>query len=59
MEITLVIEVKQSKMQPLEVEPHIELMEEEVRTANLEVGIEPLVVVQVYTTEIANEQLET
>ncbi len=46
-------------MQPLEVEPHIELMEEEVRTANLEVGIEPLVVVQVYTTEIANEQLET
>jgi hypothetical protein len=27
-----------SKIQPLEVEPHIELMEEEVRTVKLEVG---------------------
>jgi len=38
-------EVEQSKIQPLGVEPRIELMEEEDRTIDLEVGTKPLVVV--------------
>jgi len=33
----------------LEGEPYIELVEEEIRTTDLEVSIEPLVVVQVET----------
>jgi hypothetical protein len=43
-------------MQPLEVEPQIEFVEEEVKTTNLEVGIKLLVVVQVETIEIVVEQ---
>jgi hypothetical protein len=43
-------------MQPLKVEPHIELVEKEVKIANLKVGIKPLVVVQVETTKIVIEQ---
>jgi hypothetical protein len=39
--------VKQSKIQSLEVKSQIELVEEVVKIADLEVGTEPLVVVQV------------
>jgi hypothetical protein len=38
-------------MQTLEVEPHIELVVEEVRIINSEVGVEPLVDVQVEITK--------
>ncbi len=58
METILTTQVEQSKMQPLEVELHSKLMEEEVKTTDLEVGIEPLVVVQVETRKIVVEQLE-
>ncbi len=43
----------------LEVEPSIELVEEEVKTTNLEVGIKPLVAEQIEITQIVVEQLET
>ncbi len=43
-------------MQPLEVKPHMELVEEEVIIANSKVGTKPLVV-QVGTTKITVEQL--
>jgi hypothetical protein len=39
-------------MQPLEVEPQSKLVEEEVRTTNEEVGVEPLIVVHNEITEI-------
>jgi len=55
METNLVTKVKQSKMLPLEVESHIELVKEKVKTANSKVGIKPLVVVQV---EITNTVVE-
>jgi hypothetical protein len=42
-------------MQFLEVEPHIELVEEAIKTIDLEVGTKPLVVVQVETSEIIIE----
>ncbi len=54
MEVILAIEEEVSKIQPLEIEPQIELVEEEVKTTKIEiqviiakseVGIEPLVVV--------------
>jgi hypothetical protein len=48
--------VEHSKMQPLKVEPHIELVEKEVRTKDLEVGTEPLVAIQVETTKTIMEQ---
>jgi hypothetical protein len=37
-EIIPKLEVEQSKMQPLEVKPHIELMEEVIKTMDSEVG---------------------
>jgi len=40
----------------LEVEPQIELVEEEVKTANPKVGVEPLVAMQVEITEIIVEK---
>jgi hypothetical protein len=55
------IEEEVFKIQPLEIEPQIELVEEEVRiiktkiqvkTTKLKMGIEPLVVIQVVTTKI-------
>ncbi len=45
METTPATEVEQSKIQSLEVEAQIELMEEEVKTIDLEVGTKPLVVI--------------
>ncbi len=54
LETTLTTKVEQSKMQTLEVEPHIELVEEEVKIIDLDVGIEPLVDVQVETTKIVH-----
>ncbi len=65
METILTIEEEVPKIQLLEIEPQIELVEEEVRTtdteihvriAKLEVGIGPLVVVQVETTKIIVEE---
>ncbi len=56
METILITKEEVSKIQPLEVEPQIELMEEEVRTTNLEVGTKPLVVIQVETTKIVVEE---
>jgi hypothetical protein len=55
-ETILITKEEVSKIQPLEVEPQIELMEEEVRTTNLEVGTKPLVVIQVETTKIVVEE---
>jgi hypothetical protein len=52
LEIIPITKVEQSKMQPLEVKPHMELMGEEVIIANSKVGTKPLVVVQVGTTKI-------
>jgi len=55
------IEREVFKIQPLEIEPQIELVEEEVRiiktkiqvkTTKLKMGIEPLVVIHVVTTKI-------
>jgi hypothetical protein len=55
------IEEEVFKIQPFEIEPQIELVEEEVRiiktkiqvkTTKLKMGIEPLVVIQVVTTKI-------
>jgi hypothetical protein len=40
MKDTLVIEAKQSQMQPLELEPQSKSMEEEVKSIELEVGAE-------------------
>jgi hypothetical protein len=45
MNTILAIEEEVSKIQPLEVEPHTKLVEEEVKTTKPKVGIEPLVVV--------------
>jgi Asp-tRNA(Asn)/Glu-tRNA(Gln) amidotransferase B subunit len=53
------MEVEQSKIQPLEVEPLIKLVEEEVITANLEVGTKALVTVQVENIETIVEQPKT
>jgi len=55
METNLTTKVEQSKMLPLEVKSHIELVEEKIKTANSKVGIKPLVVVQVETTNIVVE----
>jgi hypothetical protein len=55
LEIIPITKVEQSKMQPLEVKPHMELVEEEVIIANSKVGTKPLVV-QVGTTKITVEQ---
>ncbi len=61
METIPAIEEEVFKIQPLEIEPQIELVEEEVRiiktkiqvkTTKLKMGIEPLVVIQVVTTKI-------
>jgi len=55
------IEEEVFKIQPLEIEPQIELLEKEVRiiktkihvkTTELKMGIEPLIVIQVVTTKI-------
>jgi hypothetical protein len=43
-EILPTIEEDVSKIQHLEIKPHIELMEEKIKTANLEVSKKPLVV---------------
>ncbi len=43
-------------MQSLEVEPQIELVEEAIKTIDLEVGIKPLVAIQVEIVEIVVEQ---
>jgi hypothetical protein len=65
MNTILAIEEKVSKIQPLEVEPHTKLVEEEVKTTKTKVqvkttkpkvGIEPLVVVQVETTKTLVEE---
>jgi len=56
LEIIPITKVEQSKMQPLEVKPHMELVGEEVIIANSKVGTKPLVVVQVGTTKIIIEQ---
>jgi hypothetical protein len=37
-------------MQPLKVEPHSKLVEEEVETIDLEVGVKPLVAIENETT---------
>ncbi len=58
MEITPTTEIEQSKLPPLEVKPHIELMEEEVKIIDSKVGTKPLVVVQVETSETIVEQLK-
>ncbi len=42
----------------MEVESQIELVAKEVKTAKLEVGTKPLVVVQVGTTNIIVEKLD-
>ncbi len=55
METTPAIEVKQPQMQPLKVEPQSKLMEEEVRTIHLEVGVEPLVVQNEITETVARQ----
>jgi hypothetical protein len=47
-----------SKIQPLEIEPHIELMEKEVKIAEPKVGTKPLVVEQVKTTKIVVEETD-
>ncbi len=61
METIPAIEEEVFKIQPFEIEPQIELVEEEVRiiktkiqvkTTKLKMGIEPLVVIQVVTTKI-------
>jgi hypothetical protein len=39
----------------LEIEPHIKLVEEEIRTAYSELGTKPLVVVQVELTKFVVE----
>ncbi len=54
-ETIIAIEVETSNVQPLEVEPHIELVEE-VKIAELEVGIKPLVFIQVETRETIVEK---
>jgi hypothetical protein len=46
-----------SKIQPLEIEPHIKLVGKEVRIVELEVGIEPLVAKQVKTTKSIVEEI--
>ncbi len=51
------IKVEVSKIQALEVKPHIELMEEKVRTIEPKVCTEPLVVVLIETTKIVVEKL--
>jgi len=56
-EITPTTKVEQSKLLPLEVKPHTELMEEEVKIIDSKVGTKPLVV-QVETSETIVEQLE-
>jgi hypothetical protein len=64
-EIILAIEEEVSKIQPLGIETQTELVEEEVKTIEMEihvknveaqVGIEPLVAVQVEITEIIIEE---
>jgi len=50
------IEVEVSKIKPLEVEPQIKLMEEEVRTTEPKVGTKPLVFAKVKTTKIIVEK---
>jgi hypothetical protein len=56
METTLTIEVEQSQMQPLEVKLQNKLVEEEVKTVDSKVGTEPLVIIQVETTETRTRQ---
>ncbi len=56
METIPVTKVEQSKMQPLEVEPHIELVREEMRTIDSKVSTKPLVDVQLGTTKTIVEQ---
>ncbi len=56
METTPKPKVEQSKMQPLELKPQIELVEEVAKIADSEVDIEPLVVVQVKTIKTIVEQ---
>jgi hypothetical protein len=51
-ESILTIKEEVSKIQPLEIEPHTKLVEEEVRTAKTKVGTKPLVVEQVKIIEI-------
>ncbi len=53
-----VIEVEQSQMQPLEVEPQRKLVEEEVRSIEQEVGAKPHVAIQNESTKATIEQLE-
>jgi hypothetical protein len=57
-ETILATKVEISKIQPLEVESQIELVAKEVKTAKLEVGTKPLVVVQVGTINIIVEKLD-
>jgi len=45
METILVTKVEQSKIQPLEVKPQIELVEKEVKTIDPKVGTKTLMVV--------------
>jgi hypothetical protein len=45
-------------MQTVEIEPHIKLMEEDIRIADSDVGTKPLVVVQVELTKFVIEQLK-
>ncbi len=56
MESILTIEEEVSKIQPLEIEPHTKLVEEEVRTVDTKVGTKALVVEQVKTIEIIVEE---
>ncbi len=58
MEATLATEAKQSRMQPLEVEPQNKLVEEEVINTNSKVGAKSQVTIQNETTKIVARQLE-
>jgi hypothetical protein len=56
METIRTIEEEVSKIQPLEIGPHTELMEKEVKTIKMKVGTKPLVVEHVETTQTIVEE---
>ncbi len=57
MEIIPKIKKEVSKIQHLEIEPHIKLVEEEVKTTKPKMGTKPLVV-QVEITEIIVKEID-
>ncbi len=56
--LVIVIEVEQSQMQPLEVEPQSKLVEEDMQIVDLKVGTKPLVVIQNETIETVVGQIK-